>query len=111
MTFSPGDILMVDVMFTDQSQVKQRPALVLSAADASGDFVVTPITSQPGHAKAVPLTTAELASGSLPKPSWIRADHVYSIAASTIVKRYGAVKPPVMKAVLAILCPSLGCKC
>jgi mRNA-degrading endonuclease toxin of MazEF toxin-antitoxin module len=110
MTFSPGDILMVDVMFTDQSQVKQRPALVLRAVDSGGDFVVAPITSQPGHANAVPLTQAELALGSLPKPSWIRADHVYSVATSTIVKRYGAVKPTVLKAVLAILCPALGCK-
>ena len=33
MTFSPGDILVVDVMFTDQSAVNQRPALVLGSPD------------------------------------------------------------------------------
>ena len=110
MTFSPGDILMVDVVFTDQSQMKQRPALVLRAADSDGDFIVAPITSQPGHTNTVALTAAELVSGSLPKASWVRADHIHSIHESTIVKRFGAVKPPVMKSVLAILCPSIGCK-
>ena len=110
MTISPGDILMVDVMFTDQSAVKQRPALVLRAADARGDFVVVPITTQSGHANTVSLAAGDLASGALPRTSWVRADHVYTINAATIVKQFGAVKTPVMRAVLAIVCPQLGCR-
>ena len=110
MTFSPGDILMVDVIFSDQSAMKQRPALVMRAQDANGDFVVVPITSQSGHANTVSLTASELASGALPKASWVRADHPLTLHRSTIVKKFGAVKPQVMKSVLAILCPALGCK-
>jgi mRNA interferase MazF len=110
MTFSPGDILMLEVPFTDQSAMKQRPALVMRAQDANGDFVVVPITSQPGHANTVSLGNAELSSGALPKTSWIRADHPMTLHSSTIVKQFGAVKPPIMKSVLAILCPAIGCK-
>lgn len=110
MTLSPGDIVLVDVQFTDQSAVKQRPALVLRGADATGDFPVAPITSQPGHANTVELTGGDLAEGSLPKASWVRADRVFTINVSTVVRTYGAVRPTVLRAVAGILCPQLGCR-
>lgn len=109
MTLSPGDIVLVDVQFTDQTAVKQRPVLVLRAPDANDDFVVAPITSQPGHINTVELTPADLAKGSLPKMSWIRADKVFTVHVSTVVRTYGAVRPAVLKTVASILCPQIGC--
>jgi mRNA-degrading endonuclease toxin of MazEF toxin-antitoxin module len=105
-----GDVVLVDVQFTDQSAVKQRPALVLRHSDGGGDFIVTPITSQSGHTNAVAIEAADFAKGSLPMKSWVRADRIFTVNADTLVRVYGTVKPTVLTAVLGILCPIIGCR-
>jgi mRNA interferase MazF len=48
-TYRQGDVLLVPFPFTDQSGVKQRPAVVLSGVDYNRthpDLILAPITSQ-----------------------------------------------------------------
>lgn len=47
-TYSPGDIVLCPFPFTDLTDVKRRPALVVSSEEynaAMGDVVLAPITS------------------------------------------------------------------
>jgi len=46
--FSVGDIVLVRFPFSDLSQQKLRPALVLADAKR-GDYILCQITSQPYH--------------------------------------------------------------
>lgn len=110
MTPNPGDIVLVDVPFSDGSGGKTRPVLVLRQQDAEGDFLAAPITSRSGHSNTVPLTSGDLAHGALPKASWIRADKVFTLHTSAIVKGFGAVRPKVLGNVASILCPQVGCR-
>jgi len=110
MVFSPGDVVMVDVQFSDQSGLKQRPALILTSTDANGDFIVAPITTSSNHAKGVSLDPGKFAKGGLPHQSWIRADRVFTVNTSTLVKQFGTLKPEAVKEVLNVLCPTIGCK-
>ncbi|MBZ0248077.1 MAG: type II toxin-antitoxin system PemK/MazF family toxin [Burkholderiales bacterium] len=110
MVISPGDVVMVDVQFSDQSGHKQRPALVLTAMDANGDFLVVPITTSSNHANGVLLDPGRFAKGGLPRQSWIRADLVYTVNTATFVKQFGTLKAEAVKEVLKVLCPKIGCK-
>lgn len=46
-TYNQGDIVVVDFPFTDASQTKKRPALVLSnhTVNQTGDYLLVMITS------------------------------------------------------------------
>lgn len=110
MIFSPGDVVMVDVLYSDQSGMKQRPAVVLTASNSEGDFLIAPITSKPGLSNALALGPDRFAKGGLPLPSWIRADRVYTVNTKTVVKQFGVLKPPAVQDILGILCPKIGCR-
>src|ERR1700761_3238825 len=85
-TFGGGALLLGPFPFTDLSAAKRRPVLALTAADRYGDFIALPVTSRPQVEHGLPLGSADLDSGSLPAPSWIRADRVVTLSASLIVK-------------------------
>lgn len=110
MTLSPGDIVKVEVSFAEASGHKERPALVLTAPDATGDFLIAPLTSVSGKLDTVAIAAAQMASGSLPAPSWVRANRVHTVNKTLVVKQYGALTKPALQAVLKILCPQIGCK-
>jgi mRNA interferase MazF len=102
--FDRGDLLLVPFPFTDLSATKRRPILVLTKADAYGDFIALPITSRPQLKHAVPLTTSDLLRGSLPAPSWIRTDRVFTLNTSLAVKSFGHVSSQIVDAAAAQLC-------
>ena len=105
-----GDIVLIPFPFTDLSSSKRRPALLLTNPDRDGDFIAAAVTSKAGHDASVPLSTAQLSSGSLPKASWIRADKLFTFQSSIVHKQIGSVQPQVVLETLAVLCPLLGCK-
>jgi mRNA-degrading endonuclease toxin of MazEF toxin-antitoxin module len=104
-----GDLVVLPFPFSDLSQAKNRPAVVLTLPDQHGDFVALAVKSQPGHACAVPLDGTGLSQGSLPKASWIGADKVYTFHTSVVSKRIAKVRPAVMRAALVLTCPVIGC--
>jgi len=110
MVLSPGDVVMLDVMYSDQTGMKQRPAVVLTMPDANGDFLIAPITTTSGLGNSTALDAAKFARGGLPHMSWIRADRVFIVNTTTVVKQFGTLKPEAVKEVLKILCPAIGCK-
>ena len=71
-TPSAGEIVLVPFPFSDLSQVKLRPAVALADA-GRGDWILCQVTSNPyGDPRAVQLTTASFASGSLRSDSYAR---------------------------------------
>jgi len=91
MSFSPSEILLVPVIFTDGSGRKQRPVIVLfSSADA--DLVVAPLTSESPRTPR-DLEVIDWRSSGLPLPSTVRLDKPITIAKSTVIKRMGKLTP------------------
>ncbi len=67
-----GAVVLVSFPFSDLSQTKLRPAVVLADA-GRGDWILCQITSKPyGDPQAVPLVQASFASGSLRSDSYAR---------------------------------------
>ena len=99
--YSRGEIVLIPVPFTDLSASKKRPVLIISNDGFNAenqDIVVVAITSnliQPG----VPITTADLKEGQLPKPSIIRSDKIYTLNQHIVVKRIGHVADTIVDTV------------
>jgi len=112
MTPKQRDIVLIPVPFTDLTSTKRRPVLVLSKTTHNRrfpDIMVAAITSNlAAGGVGVDITTADLDEGTLPMKSRVRADKVYTLSKSIIVKRFGRLNATVFQQVLAALDTVLG---
>ena len=90
--FIKGDIVIVPFPFSDLSQSKKRPALVL--ADLSGDdIILCQITSQLNKDKySIEINDNDFLSGSLQKISNIRPNRIFTADKSIILYKIGSLK-------------------
>ena len=65
-----SDVVQIPFPFSDLTQQKRRPVMLLTSPDAFGDFLAVAITSQAGHDDAIQLQDDDIANGRLPKISW-----------------------------------------
>ncbi len=106
------DIVLIPVPYSDLSTIKRRPVLILSSDPQnrrSPDMLVAAITSNlTTGLTGVIVDTADMDTGTLPQRSLIRADKVYSLRQSDIIKSYGALSQGTFENVLAALDIVLG---
>jgi mRNA interferase MazF len=100
---------LVPFPFSELSQSKVRPAVCLADA-GRGDWVLCQITSNPyGDPAAVPLDTADFASGGLRVASFARPGKLFTAHTGLMVRSVGLLTPAaltrVLSAVIAILQP------
>lgn len=90
--FVKGDVVVVPFPFSDLSQAKRRPALVL--ADVGGaDLMLCQITSQTVRDQhAVPLADHDFEDGSLRQPSNIRPNRIFTADRSIIQYKAGHIR-------------------
>ena len=79
-----GGIVLVPFPFSDLSQAKLRPAVALADA-GRGDWILCQVTSNPyGDPRAVHLTPASFASGSLRSDSYARPGKLFTASRELI---------------------------
>ena len=100
--FSPsqGDIVLVPYPFSDLSQAKYRPTMVMSN-DAYNrkfkDFIGIPLTSNPNiRDHTVAVSSKEMASGSLTVASVAKVDKIFNLEQKLIVKTYVRLRQDVL---------------
>ena len=91
--FVKGDIVVVPFPFSDLSNAKRRPALVLT--DLSGnDIILCQITSQLNKDKySIEILDSDFQSGSLKKTSNIIPNRIFTADKSIILYKIGSLKP------------------
>jgi mRNA interferase MazF len=101
MNLSPGDVLLVPVVFSDGSGHKRRPVVsVYDSGDA--DLLVAPITSQAARSpRDVPVLNWQQAG--LRLPSIVRLEKLATVEKSTVVKKMGQLAPEDWKKVKTVL--------
>jgi mRNA interferase MazF len=101
MSFSPGDILLVPVVFSDGSGHKKRPVVVVyDSADA--DLLVAPVTSQMARSpRDVPVVNWQRAG--LRLPSIVRLEKLATVEKATVIKRMGQLVTDDWKEMKAVL--------
>ncbi len=106
---SAGAVIMVSFPFSDLSQTKLRPAVVLAGA-GRGDWVLCQITSNPyADTRAVPLDNGSFLAGSLRVASHARPGKLFTANNGLIASEIGILKADafgrVLAAVAALLQP------
>lgn len=90
-----GDIVLIPIPFTDLSSQKRRPVIVISNNaynQKTADIVVVAMTSNPTPANySFPITSSDLEQGALNRPGQVRADKIYTLSQSIVIKTFGRV--------------------
>jgi mRNA interferase MazF len=93
-TPSAGAVVLVQFPFSDLSQSKLRPAVVLAEAER-GDWVLCQITSKAyADTRAIGLQDVDLVSGSLRVASYVRPGKLFTAHATLIKAVIGKLKEP-----------------
>ena len=87
-----GAVILVQFPFSDLSQTKLRPAVVLADA-GRGDWVLCQVTSRPySDTRAITLEDAGFAAGSLRTTSYARPGKLFTASRSLMVAQVGRLK-------------------
>ncbi|WP_341224867.1 type II toxin-antitoxin system PemK/MazF family toxin [uncultured Arcticibacterium sp.] len=97
--FIAGNVVVVRFPFSDLSNSKLRPALVL--ADWGGtDIILCQITSKNKNEPfTISLKNEDFIGGSLPQDSFIRVNKLFTAEKSIILRKAGVIGEPLMKEV------------
>jgi mRNA interferase MazF len=107
---SAGSVVLVPFPFSDLSQTKLRPAVVLAEV-GNGDWILCQLTSNAySDARAVKLTSFDFAKGSLRLESFARPGKLFTANQELLVAEVGVLNGKafnsVLSAVVGILRPS-----
>ena len=90
---SAGAVVLVPFPFSDLSQTKLRPAIVLAFA-SRGDWILCQVTSNPySDPSAVPFDSSSMRSGSIRVESFARPSKLLTANESLIASLIGELKP------------------
>lgn len=91
-SFVRGDVVVVPFPFSDLTEAKRRPALVLSKLEGD-DLILCQITSRAlGDRYSVSLQNQDFASGNLRQPSNIRPNRVFTADQAIILYKAGNLR-------------------
>ena len=95
-----GAIVLVRFPFSDLSQAKLRPTVVLAHA-GRGDWILCQVTSNPyGDPNAIPITDSDLEIGSLRLDSFVRPGKLFTASGSLMVAQVALLKSDAFNRIL-----------
>ena len=98
---SSGSVVTLPFPFSDLTQSKLRPAVVLASADR-GDWILCQVTSKPyGDARAVGLTNVDFATGGLRLVSYARPAKLFTAHESLFVAEVGKLHPASLRKIIS----------
>lgn len=99
-TPTTGAVVLVPFPFSNLSQAKLRPAVVLAEA-GRGDWILCQITSNPyGDVRAIELTDASFATGSLRTMSYARPGKLLTANRDLMTTQVGVLKADAFRQVV-----------
>jgi mRNA interferase MazF len=98
-----GDVVLIPFPYSDLSQAKRRPALVLADV-GMGDFVLCQITSKSyADRLAIPLSESDFVEGGLKRQSFVRIGKLFTANFSIMSGAAGRLNRVKMSEVLDVL--------
>ena len=95
-----GGVVLVPFPFSDLSQAKLRPAIVLADA-GRGDWILCQVTSNPyGDPHAIRLTDASFAAGSLRADSYARPGKLFTASRDLMVAQVAVLSTAALQQVV-----------
>ena len=91
-TPAAGAVVLVPFPFSDLSQAKLRPAVVLADA-GRGDWILCQVTSNPyGDLRSILLADSSFATGSLRSESYARPGKLFTASRDLMVAHVGSLR-------------------
>jgi mRNA interferase MazF len=90
MHLTKGDVVIINYPFSDGSNSKKRPALVV--ADLGKNIIICVITSKSGREKEIKLEDSDFKIGKLDLISYIHPNALYTTDKITVLKKLGSLK-------------------
>ncbi len=104
---SAGTVVLVTFPFSDLSQAKLRPAVVLAKTSAN-DWILCQITSNPySDPRAMKLANENFSSGSLRVVSYARPGKLFTANNSLVVAQIGTLTGETLKQIVEGVCELL----
>jgi len=92
-----GDVVVVPFPFSDLTQVKRRPALVLAELPGT-DVILCPLTTQgTGDPFAIGVDDNDFETGGLRRPSNIRPGRLFTADSSIVLYQAGRLRQQVVQ--------------
>jgi mRNA interferase MazF len=102
-SFSAGSVVLVRFPFSDLSQSKLRPAVVLADCDR-GDWLLCQITSNPySDSRAVQLADSDFRTGSLRVTSYARPAKLFTAHHTLIATEIGILQEASLKRISGVV--------
>lgn len=99
-TPAAGSVILIPFPFSDLSQSKIRPALVLANAER-GDWILCQITSKPyADRRAVRLDAMDFASGGLELTSYVRPGKLFTANEALMIETVGRLRTEKLRTIL-----------
>ena len=99
-SFEQGDIVILNLPFSDFSEIKRRPVLVISGNKfnrRSRDLIVAKITgTEFSHGFNIEISDGDLEKGELKKASYIDLTMILTVDRKLVEKRIARVKEGIM---------------
>lgn len=93
--FAAGAVVLVPFPFSDPSQSKLRPAIVLADA-GRGDVVLCQVTSNAyADPLAIGISAADFSAGSLSQVSYVRPGKLFTASSSLVVRQVAELAPAI----------------
>jgi len=90
--FMKGDVVVIPFPFSDLTQAKRRPALVISKLEGD-DIILCQITSQTTKDNyAIPIDDKDFEMGSLKQMSNVRPNRIFTADTHIVLYRVGNLK-------------------
>ena len=90
--FVKGDVVVIPFPFSDLTQAKRRPALILTVLDGD-DIILCQITSQSVKDKyAIQINDADFETGSLKQISNVRPNRIFTVDQKIVLYKIGKIK-------------------
>lgn len=94
-----GTVVLVRFPFSDLSNAKLRPTVVLADV-GRGDFILSQITSRNyGDSDALELRDGHFDNGGLRRTSYVRPGKLFTANSALIVREIGNLKPEMCRAI------------
>lgn len=98
--FVKGDIVVVPFPFTDLTQAKRRPALVLAALEGD-DIILCQITSKSIHdSYSIHISVDDFITGSLHQSSNVRPNRLFTADKDIVLYKVGRINSQSMHSIL-----------
>ncbi len=99
-TPTAGAVVLVPFPFSDLSQAKLRPAVILANA-GRGDWILCQVTSKPyGDPRTIKLVEASFAAGSLRLTSYARPGKLFTANRNLMVTQVGTLNTNTFKQII-----------